>query len=461
MEKVHSFLGKNKIIINNIIGAFVIRGGALVLSLFTMPAYINYFQDQTVLGLWFTILSVLNWVLMFDMGLGNGLRNKLPIAIAKNDDKKMQEYISSTYISTTILIVVISTLAYIIFPYVPWNIIFNIDNGIISHETLVLSVKIVFIGIMIQFLLKLITSILYAIQKSAIVNLLSLTSSIIILISVLSLKTTNLESSLIIMSWINVIAVNIPLLIVSIFIFSTVLRKSRPSIKKYRNKYALEVLKIGSVLLWLQIVFMIISSTNEFLISFLSSPDSVVEYQAYNKIFNAVSSLFTLALAPIWSAVTKAQANRDFKWIKKLSNVLLIMGTVVLLLEFTIVPFLQILVDIWLGEGTIKVEAMYAIIFVISNSIFIFHNINTSIGNGMSYFKIQIIWMTFAAIVNIPLAYLLVNITGGWIGVILANIISLLPFEIIQPIYLRKYINKLIEKDKYGLNEEGLLYREV
>lgn len=448
MEKLSSIIRKNKVIINNIAGAFIIRGGALMLSLFTMPAYINYFQNQTVLGLWFTILSVLNWVLMFDLGLGNGLRNKLPIAMAENDDKKMQEYISSTYISTAILVVVLSIIAYFVFKYIPWNIIFNIDNSIISHETLVLSVKIVFIGIMIQFLLKLITSILYAIQKSALVNLLSLTSSIIILISVLRFKTTNLESGLVVMSWINVIAVNLPLLIVSIVIFSTVLKKNRPSFRRYKNRYALEILKIGSVLLWLQVVFMVISSTNEFLISFFTTPDSVVEYQTYNKIFNAVSSLFTLALTPIWSAVTRAQADKDFNWIKKLSYVLFIFGGGVFLLEIALVPFLQLLIDIWLGKGTIEVNVIYAIIFVISNSIFIFHNINTSIGNGMSYFKTQIIWMTFAAIVNIPLAYLLVNITGGWIGVVLANIFSLVPFEIIQPIYLNKHINLLIKEQK-------------
>lgn len=451
MEKLFSIMKKNRVIINNIAGAFIIRGGALILSLFTMPAYMNYFNNQTVLGLWFTILSVLNWVLMFDLGLGNGLRNKLPIAMAENDDEKIQEYISSTYISTAILIVILSIAAYFVFPYIPWNTIFNIDNSIISHETLVLSVKIVFIGIMIQFLLKLITSILYAIQKSALVNLLSLASSIIILISVSCVKTTDLESSLRVMSWINVIAVNLPLSIVSIIIFSTVLKKHRPKFSKYRNKYALEILKIGSVLLWLQVVFMVISSTNEFLISFLVTPDSVVEYQTYNKIFNSISSLFTLALAPIWSAITRAQANKDFKWIKKLSYILYIFGGIVFLIEIAISPFLQVLIDIWLGKGAIEVKLIYAIIFVISNSIFVFHNISTSIGNGMSYFKPQIIWMTFAALINIPLAVVFVNFTGGWIGVVLANIVSLLPFEIIQPIYMKKHINLLVKDQKNNL----------
>jgi len=50
--------------------------------------------------------------------------------------------------------------------------------------------------------------------------------------------------------------------------------------------------------------------------------------------------------------------------------------------------------------------------------------------------------MTFAAIVNIPLSILFVNLTGGWIGVVVANILSLLPFEIVSPICFNKYINR-------------------
>ena len=89
MKKLEVIIKENKNIINNIIGAFVVRGGSLVISLFTMPAYFTYFQNQEILGLWFTILSVLNWILMFDLGLGNGLRNKLPIALAKEIRRKL------------------------------------------------------------------------------------------------------------------------------------------------------------------------------------------------------------------------------------------------------------------------------------------------------------------------------------------------------------------------------------
>lgn len=458
MKKLKVIIKNNKNIANNIIGAFIVRGGSLIVSLFTMPAYMRYFQNQTVLGLWFTILSVLNWVLMFDLGLGNGLRNKLPLATAEGDENKAHKYISSTYISMAILIFVLCIISFFIFPYIPWNNFFNIDKNLVSHDTLVTSVKIVFIGIMIQFLLKLITSILYAIQKSAIVNLLGLLSNIIILGFVLYAPAMGSEQSLIAMSWINVIAVNAPLLIVTIIIFSTILKNCKPSFKQYNNKYALEILKIGCVLLWLQIVFMIISSTNEFLISHLTNPSFVVKYQVYNKIFNVGSSLFVLALVPIWSAVTKAKGENNYSWIKKLYKILLLMTGLAFMCELAIVPFLQILVNIWLGDSAIDVRTGYAIIFAISNSIFILHNVNTSIGNGMSYFKTQIIWMTFAAVIDIPLSYLFVNLTGGWIGVVLANILSLLPFEILEPIYFNRYINKQkIQVEKFTTPKPSVL----
>ena len=149
---------------------------------------------------------------------------------------------------------------------------------------------------------------------------------------------------------------------------------------------------------------MIISSTNEFLISYLTNPSAVVDYQVYNKIFNLVSSLFALALVPLWSAVTKAQAENKYTWIKKLSNTLLLMLGIACIGMLAIVPFLQTLISFWLGHSAIEIKSGYAIIFVFSNSIFILHNVNTSLANGMSYFKTQIIWMTFAALVNFPLS---------------------------------------------------------
>ena len=54
------------------------------------------------------------------------------------------------------------------------------------------------------------------------------------------------------------------------------------------------------------------------------------------------------------------------------------------------------------------------------------------------------VWMTFAAIVDIPLAWLLVKITGSWVGIIIANILALLPFETIEVFAFKKMINNML-----------------
>ena len=90
-------LGENdKNVIVNMLGAFVVKGGSLIISVLLLPAYINFFENQTVLGVWYTILSVLNWMSLFDLGLGNGLRNKLPGVIERNDRVSVRKYISTT-----------------------------------------------------------------------------------------------------------------------------------------------------------------------------------------------------------------------------------------------------------------------------------------------------------------------------------------------------------------------------
>lgn len=435
---VKLIINKNRNIINNIIGAFCVKGASIVVGLLTMPAYIRYFNNQKVLGIWFTIIAILNWVLMFDLGLGSGLRNKLPAELQKDNYGQARKYITSTYGMTIIFVILVGLMGETVIPYINWNSILGVD--LISREILSESIRIVFLGIMFQFILKIITSILFAIQKSAVVNLLTLISNVIILLGVCLVPSRSLEENLLTISWVNLFAVNFPLFITTIILFFTKLRDIKPNIKYFDIKCGQKILQIGIALLWLQVIFMVISSTNELLITMLTSSQYVVEYQAYNRVFNCASSVIALSLTPIWSAVTKAQSEKRYEWIKKLYGLLLIISTVVVLLEFLIVPFLQILMDLWLGKGIITVSKIYAVIFIISNGIFVINHVNTTICNGLSYFKIQIIGITFAALVDIPLAYLAVKITGSWIGIIIANIIALLPYEIFQPICFKKYI---------------------
>lgn len=442
--------GQNKTVIINMVGAFAVKGLSLCLAMFTMPAYIRYFQSHTVLGVWYTIASILNWVLFFDLGLGNGLRNTLPKAIAVGDKASIKQQISTTYFTMGGFVVILICLAGIVIPRLSWNEILNVSTDVVDNATLSMVVMIVFIGIMLQFVVKLVNYVLYALQKSAVVNFLIFCSSVLTLIALYILPSSTLESNLYRMAFVNVVAASLPSLVASFYVYGKLLKGCAPSLKFFRKDMIHSVLKVGISLLWLQLAFMIISSTNEFLISFFTKPEYTVDYQAYYKVFKTGAMVFSLALTPIWSAVTKAQAQKNYKWIKKIYKIFLFASLGCFVMEFMILPILQPFMDIWLGKGVIEVNTMYGVAFVFSSSLFVLHNVNTSIGNGISYFKIQLVWMTFAAIVCVPLTYIMVQITGGWIGVVVANCISLLPYEVLAPVYTFKQLD-IEEKRNSGI----------
>lgn len=442
IKKFNSLSENNKIILKNVLGAFTVKGLALVVSLFTMPAYMRYFNNEVALGLWFTLLSVLSWILNFDLGIGNGLRNKLTMTLATDDVAESKKYLSSAYISIGILCVILSVVFMFVSSFWNWNTVFNIEEGIVSQSAMLQTVRIVFVGIILQLLFKLITSVLYALQKSSVNNFLSLITSIITLICVLIIPSRNNDQNMICMAWVHVLAVILPLLVTTIILFSgKILRKCIPSLKCFSLMHTKAILALGGVFLFVQLAYMLIMSTNEYLIAFFCGNQYVTEYQIYYRLFSLGSTVFCLALTPVWSAVTKALAQQDIYWIKRLYRVLLKLSLVGSVAVFLLIPILQLLVDIWLGDNSISVNYLHAVAFAGLGSLMILNSALSSVANGLGKLKTQAICFCIGALIKVPLAWILVLLFESWIGVVWANIISMVIYCLIQPWVLNSNLN--------------------
>ncbi|MEB7715535.1 lipopolysaccharide biosynthesis protein [Staphylococcus equorum] len=443
-KKFNKTVSNNKVVINNIISAFVIKGGAMVVSFLTIPAYLIFFSNYKILGFWFTILSVLTWMLAFDLGIGNGLRNKLVKSFVEKDELQIKKYISSSYllIGTVVLFIVI------LFGFfkdsISWNYIFNIPKDIISENVLSTVIYILFIGIMIQFFLRIISSILYAMQKSFMNNLNLLLSNIIILFFLKTFKFDNISEQLSFIAIVYSVAINFPIFITTLIIFTTVLKKYKPHFNYFSLKHSGEILQLGLAFFWVQIMYMLLTTTNEFLISWFSNPEDVVVFQIYNRIFTLIGTIFSLALIPIWSIVTKAFAEKDYIWIKSMYSIFVVIGLIVMLLEFVIIPFLQIIVDFWLQDKSININPLYSFLFAIYGSMIIWIGVNNNFANGLGKLRTQTVFFTLGVIIKIPLSWYFIELLDSWIGVLIASILSLSLYCIIQPIWLRKHLNRYI-----------------
>jgi len=434
---------KDKQVVKNMLGAFAIKGGALLISLFTMPAYIRYFDDQIVLGLWFTVLSVMIWILTFDFGIGNGLRNKLVGSVVRNDKVEIKTYISSAYVIIAGIVVLTTFFGFFISGFVDWNLVFNISKNTISEDTMRFTVRCVFVGVMLQFLLRLISSILYAMQKSALTNLLSLITSVAQLIFVVLAPIYDIETNLKILALSYVACVNLPLIVASIIVFQTELKNCAPSLRFFNQSKAKSILTLGGIFFWNQIMFMIITTTNEFFITQYSGPKFVVEYQIYNKLFTLVGSLFMLALTPMWSAITKAVNERDVVWLIKVNKLLNSFVAIATICELMMIPFLQFAINLWLGDSAIKVNYIFSVFFAVYGSIFIYQTVLSTMVCGMGKMKVQAICYTVGVVLKFVIIYVGMRLFDSWITVIIANVMILIPYCIIQPKYIKRDIMNL------------------
>ncbi len=430
----------NKNIIQNILITFGVKGGGFIISLLTIPAYMRFFGNQSILGLWFTILSVMSWIFYFDIGIGQGLRNRLVVAIADNDRLSVKKFISSSYILIGIIVIFIMIVGLIVFPFVSWNGVFNISNVTISEKTLLLSVCLIFFAILLQFWLNIIKSILFALQKSGMTSITFLVTNILLLLVALIAPNNGAEQNLILLSMTYIFCANLPLIVITIIIFKKYLSDCLPKFKMFDKVHARAIIGLGGMFFFAQVLYMIITTTNEIFITQFTKIDYVVDYQIYNRLFTLVGVIFALSLSPIWSAITKAICEKKFEWLKKLYRLLNLLTLLGFALEFLLIPFLQIIVNVWLGENAIKINYTYALIFATFGGVFIYQTVLSTFVCGMGRLKLQIICYSIAIILKFVIIYFGVAIFKSWIVVVASNIIILLPYCILQPIQLRKLL---------------------
>lgn len=436
------WLKNSRVLLKSIIGTVGVKGLSLIISLFTTAAYMHYFKNQEILGVWLALVSMLNWIISFDLGIGNGLRNKLVEALSEGNQRLIKQCISSAYVLLGVVSLVILVVGNILLGYIPWNAVLNISTEILRPEIMLIVVRITFSGVILQFFLRIIISVLYALQKPAIANLVTLISHSLILLFVCVFRVENIETSMVVLAIMQAITVNLPLIVVTIWIFTHDLKKARPSMKEYLHDLAKKILNLGMQFFWIQLALLVINSTNDFLIANVYGPGYVVEYQVYDKIFILLSSGFSLITVPIWSAVTKALVEENYVWIKKTYKMLMLVAVAVSVIAFVLPLVYQWIVNIWLGDAAIEVKLINAYMFAIYNIILIFNYASTSIANGIGQLGVQMKCNTVAAILKIPLVFLVSYLLKEWIGIILVNIIIMLPCAILQPMTIMRYLRK-------------------
>ena len=188
---------------------------------------------------------------------------------------------------------------------------------------------------------------------------------------------------------------------------------------------------------------MLIINTNDFFITHYTGPENSTVYNIYYKLFSLTGTLATLALTPIWSMVTKAIAEKSYAWLQKLYGKAVKLSFLVAAAQLCLVVVLQPVVNIWLGESAITVHYGYALLFAVWGSVFTFQNVLSTFVCGLGKLKLQAICYGVGVITKFALLVMVYQYTDAWILVVLANILVMLPYCVLQHMQLTRFFQKL------------------
>lgn len=455
MEKIKKIINsikdgdkKTKNLLKNVSISFGLKGVAIIINLLLMPLYIKFFDNNIILGIWLTISSLLNYICSFDIGIGNGLRNYLIEPLERKDKDSIKSIISTSYLSMFILGFVIIILFSLIFKIIPWNIVLNINNDINMNEIYFMLISI-FIGVIIHFVLNLINSICYAMQKSFIPSLILNITNLIIIIGLYLYKYLNFNNKIIYVSILNIISITIPYLVFTIFIFSTKLKGCFISIKFFSIKYFKKIVGLGSKFLYLQLISLLYFSTNEYLINLFTAPEFVVEFQIYNKIIYAISSIFSIMLIPLWSAVKEAMIQKDENWVRKVYNKINTIWLLTIPIFLIVIAIYKYIVIVWLGKDTnFSVNYLYLFVFSIYYFEYMKFSIIQNFANGMEKIKENAIFLSIITIIKFVSIYFVYKNLTDWIYIIIINSLLLLPYIIVMEIIIKKELKLKSKEEK-------------
>lgn len=396
--------------------SFLIRGGNIILSLALVPLLINVL-DQERYGVWLTLSTIFLWFSNFDIGLGNGLRNKLVEAVAAGNIRLARIFVSTTYTLLFIIFITIAVLFLIINPFLNWNIILN--TSIITKHELYLLTSITFVFFVLRFIFQLLGVIYMALQRPAMNNLLVLLGNFLSFLIIFVLYKTCDTNDLVI---IGVILTGSPLLILVLanaIAFRGQLKPYSPSLKYVQFRYSNELFVLGGQFFLIQIAAILLFSTANILITQLFNPSEVVVYNIVWQYYNVPIMIYSIILIPFWSAITDAYIKKDYLWMKnslrKLNRISLLLVVAIILMT-VISPFVY---HIWLS-GKVEIPLALSIAVACYAMINIILSPYTTFINGIGKLRISVLMVFFSITVYIPLAIWLGKTVGNSTGIVIA-----------------------------------------
>lgn len=408
--------------------SFLFKGAAAALSLIIVPLMIRYLGPEQY-GVWSTLLSIMSWIVFFDLGIGNGLRNKLAESLAVGKTSDAVAYVSSGYTWIGLISLGVFVLLALASLIIPWQAVFNTRT--LQEATLRDAVLVAAFFVLLNFWIGLINQVLNAVQKTSWVVFGQFMSNAFSLCAMIILGWATEASLLCLITayGVSMVASNGLLSLA----FYTQRREliPRPS---FEIRHINPLVSMGLQFFVVQIAVLVIFTTDKLLITQLFGAQYVTQYDVVFKLFGVITMVHGLVSAPLWSAYTDAYHNKDFAWVAATLRRQLAVFSVLILAIIALSLAAKPILVAWVGEE-IEVPNLLIASMGVFTLISCWNNIFAFFLNGAGIIRVQLYTAVIAMLINIPLAIMLTRVLHfGLDGVVWSTCVSLTIFAVIGPI---------------------------
>lgn len=427
---------RTQLLKKNIIASFLVKGWSAIVVLLLVPATLHCLGEYKN-GIWLTVSSVMLWIDNMDIGLGNGLRNKIAEYMARGERERTRSLISSTFAMLTCIIIPVLLVLLLLIAVGDPYMVFNAAPSKVAHLDEVLMVTVTLVCT--SFVFKLIGNFYMGMQLPAVSNLLVTLGQTLTLIGTYIVLWSG-SHSLMLIALVNTACPLVVYLLAFPYTFIYKYPYLRPSFKLINIGEAKGVINMGVQFFVMQVAGVILFMASNLLISNLFTPVLVTPYQITYRYFSIMLVAFTVVCMPFWNATTDAYERGDMQWIRKATHKLRLMTIGIIVCMFIMVIISPWVYSVWI-DNTIVIDIRMSIVMAVYIFTLIYSMRYSYFINGIGKLRLQLIFTTAAAILFIPLAYLTTQWTHDIIWFMVVMCMVNIPGLIVNRIQFYKLIN--------------------
>ena len=398
---------RTALIKKNIAGSLLIKGWSCIVQFLIVPLSLQCLTKYEY-GIWLTINSILMGIDAIDVGLGNGLRNRLAEAMALDNRDMARQQVSTTFFMLVMIMLPLIILFVVSMQFVDCNALMNVSPELVPNIRGILVASVAIMGS--TFIFKFIGNMYMGLQLPAINNLLVVLGQTVSL-GVLFVLSLLGHSSLMTVA---VALTASPLLVYLIAYPVSFLGKYSilaPSFRFFDMESLRSLFGLGMKFFVIQVSGLMLFMSSNVIISHVMNPAEVTPYQIAYRYFSILYMLFAIIASPLWSATTDAYTKGDWDWIRRAMrkmNMLLVVSVAFVMLMIVVAPLFY---HLWIGDK-VEVELSLNIMMAIYSYMLVVSNSYSYILMGIGKIRMILIVTVSEMIIFVPIEYFACKYVG-------------------------------------------------